>query len=250
MTELPRYDAGPAGGRRALLVHGLSSDARGWWQVAEHLEALGWRTTAVDLRGHGAAPRADSYDIPEYAADLLHVWPGAPGQAWDAVIAHSLGACSSLVAAAAEPGWTRRLVLIDPVLGADGRGLARIRDSILKDKRHATRESLTSGHPRWDARDVQAKLDALDCVEEGTITASVASPAHWQLVDEAQGLSMPTLIVAADPELGALARPDDVQDVTGANPQVTAVTVEGAGHSIHRDDPAALFAPLDPFLQG
>ena len=34
MPELPRYDAGPAGGRRALLVHGLSSDARGWWQVS------------------------------------------------------------------------------------------------------------------------------------------------------------------------------------------------------------------------
>lgn len=245
---LPRYESGTGSGPRALLVHGLSSDARGWWRVAEHLDGLGWRTTAVDLRGHGSAPRADSYDMPDYAADLLQVWPEQPGEPWDAVIGHSLGACGSLVAAAAEPGWTRRLVLIDPVLGADGRGLARIRDAILQDTRHATRESLAAGHPRWDPRDVQAKLDALDCVAEDTIRASVASPAHWQLVDEARGISLPTLIVAADPAFGALARPADVEDVAGGNPLVVAVTIEGSGHSVHRDDPAALFPHLDRFL--
>ncbi|MCU1437286.1 MAG: alpha/beta hydrolase [Naasia sp.] len=249
MAELPRYDSGPAEGPRALLVHGLGSDARGWWRVGEHLAQLGWHTTAVDLRGHGAAPRTDGYTVPEYASDLLGVWPGAPGQPWDAVIAHSLGASASIAAAVAEPTWTRRLVLIDPVLRIDGRGLADIRDWITAEKRSATAASLAAGNPRWDPRDVEAKLAALAAMEEETIAASVASPVHWQLIDEARGLTMPTLLVAADPDSGASTRPADLDEVREGNRLVTTATVEGAGHNIHRDDPAALFAYLDPFLR-
>jgi hypothetical protein len=42
-----------------VLVHGAANSAGVWrgWQGG--LEALGWRTLAVDLRGHGAALSAD-----------------------------------------------------------------------------------------------------------------------------------------------------------------------------------------------
>ena len=67
--EVITVDAGPValharhrpGGAAhpVLLVHGLSSNARLWDGVSEHLAAAGHPVVAVDLRGHGA-----SADVP------------------------------------------------------------------------------------------------------------------------------------------------------------------------------------------
>lgn len=45
------------GGQRALAVHGLSSTANTWWQVADQLARDVTSLVAPDLRGHGRAPR-------------------------------------------------------------------------------------------------------------------------------------------------------------------------------------------------
>ena len=78
--------------RRALLVHGLTSGAGTWWQLAEALAADGWHVTGVDLRGNGRSPEAASYRLSEYAADL-------PGSDWDLVVGHSLGTPIAVIAA-------------------------------------------------------------------------------------------------------------------------------------------------------
>ena len=83
------------------------------WRYGVALADDGWYAAAVDLRGHGTAPRALDYTIAAYAADLAATAP-ADGEPWDLVIGHSLGGAASTVAAAAHPAWTRRLILIDP----------------------------------------------------------------------------------------------------------------------------------------
>ena len=55
--------------RRALLVHGLGSNGPLMWRFGVALADAGWHATAVDLRGHGLAPRALDYTIAAYAAD-------------------------------------------------------------------------------------------------------------------------------------------------------------------------------------
>src|SRR4051812_26762375 len=113
MIELPQRTWGEAG-PRALLVHGLSSDSDSWWRLVEALVADGGRVTTVDLRGHGAASRADSYRLEDYAGDL----PSSPdpgSEGWDLVVGHSLGGATSVLAAR-RPGFTKLLVLLDPVL--------------------------------------------------------------------------------------------------------------------------------------
>src|SRR4051812_12177308 len=78
-VELPRYEDGPEEGPQALLMHGLSSDAGGWWQTVDHLVGRGWRVTRVDLRGHGRAERSRRYGVPDYAGDVLDTRPRARG---------------------------------------------------------------------------------------------------------------------------------------------------------------------------
>lgn len=249
--ELPRYVTGSGDGPEALLVHGLSSDAGSWWQVAEHLVGRGWRVTAVDLRGHGAAPRAGSYRVPDYAADLLSVWPDdIGGTPWDAVVGHSLGGAASAAAVAAEPHWTRRLVLIDPVLTIDGPGLDGVRDGILADLATRDAEGIRRKNPRWHDRDVEEKVRALGLVEPETIIATTSEPGTWQGTAHVEGIAVPTLLVSADPAMGGLLPPVVAGRLAEKNPAVSAVTVEGSGHGIHRDDPTTLLLHLDRFLAG
>jgi pimeloyl-ACP methyl ester carboxylesterase len=64
------------------------------WRYGAWLADAGWHATAVDLRGHGTAPRALDYTIDAYASDVLHT--AAPdGEPWDLVIGHSLGGAAA-----------------------------------------------------------------------------------------------------------------------------------------------------------
>src|SRR5690606_33580169 len=121
---LPRLSWGtPSASRRALLVHGLGSSGALMWRLGDALAEAGWHATAVDLRGHGDAPRSLDYSVAAYGADRAATQPPDVG-AWDAVIGHSLGGAASTVAAAASPECTRRLVLIHPAIHVDGRDAA------------------------------------------------------------------------------------------------------------------------------
>ena len=126
---LPRIAWGSSSAsRRALLVHGLGSSGALMWRLGDALADAGWHATAVDLRGHGDAPRSLDYSVAAYAADLAATRP-SDGGSWDAVIGHSLGGAASTVAAASDSEWTRRLVLIDPAIHVNGRDAGLVRRS-------------------------------------------------------------------------------------------------------------------------
>lgn len=77
-----------SGPRRVGLVHGLGGSAATWGPFIQRLIATGRYTVmAVDLRGHGESPRAESYGVDDMAADLVESLP--PGL--DSVVGHSLG---------------------------------------------------------------------------------------------------------------------------------------------------------------
>src|SRR6478736_4540676 len=128
-VTLPRLSWGdPSAARRALLVHGLGSNGALMWRYGSALADAGWRTDAVDLRGHGTAPRTLDYTLAAYAADVAATGPVDAGP-WDLVIGHSLGGAASVLAAAADPSWTRRLVLVDPALLLTDHDREIVRDS-------------------------------------------------------------------------------------------------------------------------
>lgn len=98
-----------AGPRTAVLVHGLGQSGPLWHDFAEPLVASGeWTVLAVDLRGHGDSPRAESYSVAEFAADLAETAPAGP----DLVVGHSLG--GAVLAAAVPRLRPRRVLHLDP----------------------------------------------------------------------------------------------------------------------------------------
>lgn len=247
-VTLPRLHWGdPAAARHALLVHGLGSTGALMWRYGAALAEAGWRVSAVDLRGHGTAPRALEYTIAAYAADVAIVRP-EHGGAWDLVIGHSLGGAATTVASATDPAWTRRLVLIDPAIHLAPHDRETVRISQERSFADPSLAAVRAEHPTWHPQDVELKAIAAQTTSAWAVEQTSVQNPDWDVRADAARLSVPTHVLGADPEVysiftGALA------DEVLANPVISMSIVRGAGHSPHRDDPdatlAALFAALD-----
>ena len=243
---LPRLSWGaPDASRRALLVHGLGSNGPLMWRYGVALADAGWRADAVDLRGHGTAPRALDYTIAAYAADLAATRPG-DGAAWDLVVGHSLGAAASTVAVAASPAWTRRLVLIDPAIALTDRDREIVRMSQEESFADPSPRAVREAHPHWHEHDVELKALSAQQASRWAVEQTSAQNAEWDVTDAAAALAVPTHVIASDPAVYSIFRGKPAESVVEANPGISMSVVAGAGHSPHRDKPEATIAQ---FLQ-
>lgn len=224
-----------------LLVHGVGSHSGTWWRVGARIAAAGWPVLAVDLRGHGDSPRADRYHVSAYADDL---WALRPGGGWDLVVGHSLGGL--VTAAAARPGrvpFARRLLLVDPVFELS----AEQAESVLADllAEHAappTEAEVLAANPRWRAEDAQAKLAGIGRVSRDALVATMRENSPWAHQELLTGLTVPTLVLGADPAVDAMFTPALGTRAVEANPRISYEVVLGTGHIIQRDDPDAVTA--------
>ncbi|OIU82722.1 MULTISPECIES: alpha/beta fold hydrolase [unclassified Microbacterium] len=231
---LPRLVWGD-GHRRALLVHGLGSSAALMWRIGTALADAGWQATAVDLRGHGDAPRALDYSVAAYGADVAAARPDDGGE-WDAVIGHSLGGAATVIAATTASGWARRLVLIDPAIHVAGRDEGIIRRSQQRAFASPDLEAVRAEHPDWHPQDVELKVDAVLRASRWAVEQTSAQNQPWDVRAQAAEIRLPTHIVGADPEVYSLFTGERARSVL-ENPHISMSVVSGAGHSPHRDRP-------------
>lgn len=234
--------------RRALLIHGLGSSGALMWRFGTALADAGWHATAIDLRGHGSAPRALDYTIAAYAADVRRTRPEAVGgDAWDLVIGHSLGGAAAVVASAADPGWARRLVLVDPGIHLDDADRAAVAAGQEQAFADTSQEAIRAEHPHWHPQDIELKSLAAQQASRWAVEQTGAQNTPWDVRDAAAALTVPTHVLGADPAVYSLFT-GGLADEVRQNPVVTMSVVAGAGHSPHRDAPdetlRLLFAAL------
>lgn len=232
-VTLPRLSWGALGRPTVLLAHGLGSDGALMWRFGTALADAGWHAVAVDLRGHGDAPRALDYSLAAYSADLAATRPEAGGS-WDAVIAHSLGGAAATLAAAGDPTWTRRLVLIDPAIHLAERDRQTVRASQEQAFADPTVAAVRAEHPTWHPLDVELKARATQRASRWAVEQTSEQNATWDIRAEAAALTVPTHVIGADPAVFSIFTGALAEEVL-RNPIVTMSVVEGAGHSPHRD---------------
>ena len=221
----------PAGDRRALLLHGLSSDGGTWWRVASDLAEDGWMVVAPDLRSHGRSPTAVDHRIVTLAADVAVL-----GDGWDLVVGHSLG--GSIAAVLAGQAHVPATLLIDPVLHLRDEDRAPLRAGILDELAHADPATIRAANPRWSERDVQRKALALRLMTPDVVDAVLADNDPWDVRWTTARWAGRVHLLAADPDEGALLHPATIDEVVRtAGDRVTATVVDGAGHSLHRERP-------------
>ncbi len=235
-----RWGSGP---NRVLLIHGVLSSGPSWWRVAADFVDRGYEVWAPDLRGHGSTPAGETMRLDDYRDDLLALAPS-----WDLVLGHSLGGALALAALAVTPGWTDRLVLEDPLLILDDAEAARL------DLREAVTEpiddeaTISARHPRWHPRDVEIEARSFRQCGADTVDRSLRDTGAFDLRPHFDALRVPTLLLGADPTLGATLPPELGGAIAAGYPDVRFEVVTGGSHSMHRDAYDEFWAILDQFL--
>ncbi|WP_322411760.1 alpha/beta hydrolase [Microbacterium invictum] len=248
-VTLPRISWGdPQAARRALLVHGLGSTAALMWRYGVALAEDGWRADAVDLRGHGAAPRALDYTIPAYAADLVQAHPTAGEPTWDLVIGHSLGGAATALAAADTPGWTRRIVLIDPAIHLSDHDREVVRRSQEDAFADPTETAVRAAHPQWHPHDIELKALAARQASRWAVEQTSTQNPAWDVRDAVARLEVDVDVIAADPGVYSIFDGALAAEVLAGGDRVRMTVVAGAGHSPHRDKPEETIAELRRIL--
>ncbi|HSK22888.1 MAG TPA: alpha/beta hydrolase [Egicoccus sp.] len=222
----------PVGERRALLLHGLASDGTSWWRLASTLAEQGWLVLAPDLRSHGASPPAINHSIAAMAADVALL-----GDGWDLLVGHSLGGA---VAAwlLAEADAARNAVLVDPVLRLDPDQHRAVWAAHHDEVGDLDADAVAAANPAWHPRDVARKVLAARRVTPDVIDAVFADNDPWDVTAAATHWQARVHLLAADSARGGLLAPSLAQRL--ASGTVSAQTVSGCGHSIHRERPDVL----------
>lgn len=217
-VRLAAETAGPPDGPPLLLLHALGEDRTSWRAVAARLAADGWRTIAVDLRGHGQSGHPGGYAFEDMRDDVLALLDAA-GLPEVTLVAHSLGTVAASLVAMDRPGAVRRLVLEEGPLP----------------------------FPADPPRPVPAAPDGPTPYDWRVLPAVAvqrnAPPArHWEGLAD---ITAPTLLVAGGPR--SHLRQDQLALVAGRIPDARLVTID-AGHMVHDERPAEFLRVVRDFL--
>jgi pimeloyl-ACP methyl ester carboxylesterase len=177
--------------RPILLLHGLSSNARTWEQVANRLATLGHRVVTVDQRGHGRSDKpARGYDFATVTADL-HGLIAALGLAQPLIAGQSWGGNVVLAFAARYPGVAHSIAFVDGGfidfrLRSDPSWEAVERELRPPEFTGSTRawlaERIRQNHPDWREAGVEATLNNFETLADGTLRPWLSLDRHMQIL--------------------------------------------------------------------
>lgn len=256
-----RYARGGQGSP-VLLLHGVTDSGRCWGRTAEAL-ARAHDAILLDQRGHGGSQAPESgYRLADLAGDAAGTIR-ALGAAPAAVVGHSLGARAGLTLAATYPDLVSRLVLIDPPLDVNWSSpehpewdtdTARYHwFAWVRDFRALSQEALVdlcrSRSPAWSADECARWAESkLQLSPRLWGPGGIEIAGSWR--EEMARVGCPTLLVRGDAALGSIVDDAYAAEAMRLLADGADVRIEGAGHSIHRDQCDACLAAIRPFLGG
>lgn len=262
-------------GPLVLLLHGFPDRADAWRPIMAGLAAAGYHAVAPDMRGYGQTevPANGDYRIPTLGRDALGLIE-ALGASTAVVVGHDWGASAAFAAANLGRDQVVGLValaiphprIIKPSLnlllrarhfalfslGPIGRWWARRRDLAYIDYLYRY------WSPTWSDAGPHISLIKEDFRRPGRLEAALAYyaqiPDSWRRNEDNRRLkertTQPSLLFVGRDD-GALRFERDYAGIEDcfAGP-MRLVHVEGAGHFIPAEKPAAVLAELVPFLCG
>jgi pimeloyl-ACP methyl ester carboxylesterase len=214
------YEAdGPEGGPAVVLLHALGENRGSWARVAAALAADGWRTYALDLRGHGGSDHPGDYPFEAMRDDVLALLDGL-GLGEVTLVAHSAGTFVAALVAMDRPAAVRRMVLEEGPLP----------------------------YPADPPRPVPTGPFPEPVDFDWRVVAAVARQRNAPAARHLEGLAeitAPALLVAGGP--GSHVPQDQLAQVAALIPGARLTTIE-AGHMVHDERPAEFLAVLRAFL--
>jgi pimeloyl-ACP methyl ester carboxylesterase len=255
-------DVGPRA-RAFLLVHGLSSNARLWDEVAAALARAGHEATAIDLRSHGESDAPDhGYDTATAAADvatlagLLNIVGAVvAGQSWGGNVVVRLAADHPDVVAAlalVDGGWFSPADNFDSWAAAERRMRPPDVDGQPAD---AMRARMRAGHPQWSEAAIEATVANLRIEADGTIRRRLSIEHHMQIArsmfDDPPApyyprVAVPVLLMPALPDdpIAAAQRLSRIRRAAAGFRDASTSEYLGGDHDLHAQQPGSVAADL------
>jgi len=267
---------GPQQGPPVVVLHGFMDSAEAFAATIESLPPR-YRVMAPDQRGHGRSQHVGAggyYHFPDYVMDLDAVLNAltTPEEPLPVLVGHSMGASVALYFAGAFPERLRALVLVDGLGPPSGdpaaapqlmrrwveavNERAQRRETGTPQDVVRTRHRLASSAPGLGERHLERILDArtqpADAPDKVVYRFDRLhrTPGPWHLDGErfaafCRAVRVPTLAVWGSRTPFRHSEVDTRQALLG---DLREVTIEGAGHNIHLEQPEALGRTIGEFL--
>jgi pimeloyl-ACP methyl ester carboxylesterase len=222
------------------LVHGLGSRAEHWLPAARLL-ARHHRVVLVDLPGHGQSAMPQPFSL-ERAVQALDLALGREGPQPLVLVGHSLGGLVAAAEACDHPGRVRALVLVETALRpqVDGQERAAALEALRKDYQGLVRDAYRAfGRDSAQGEALYREVAAMD---PAVIKPWIRLAFSADLSARIARLQCPLLVVLA-PRSWPEGEPWSVTAAAlgyAEAPQVRPVRLEGCGHFVMLDRPAAL----------
>jgi pimeloyl-ACP methyl ester carboxylesterase len=268
---------GDPDGEPLVLVHGYLDLAQSWRAFVAALEKMQKRTPwiiAPDCRGHGDSGWIGAggyYHFPDYVYDLDCVIR-AFGAASFKLVGHSMGGTISLLYAGAFPQRLTKLVLIEGI-GPMGMSFSdappRMEKWITEVRergRHHFRQYTSVEAGAAQLRQTNPRLSETHALKLARAAMKQNDRGKWlwkfdplhrtaapqpfytaQALEFLRRIACPVLIV--DGQLSRQSQRIDKQERYDAIAKHQRVTIEGAGHMVHQDQPVELARVVATFLE-
>jgi pimeloyl-ACP methyl ester carboxylesterase len=235
-----------------LLIHGIGSSGASWESLVPALAAA-FTPIAIDLRGHGDSSRPESgYLYDDYVADLDHVLAALAIER-PLIVGHSLGGIVTLWWAARHQAQAAALVIVDSPLRS-GRDFMPAFDRWLARNAMPPEELAAlyrQEHPDWTAEQALRRATVMTGTARAVFSELRADSIAHDGVDriaELEGVTSSILFIHGDPAAGSQVHPADLAALRARLPNVSVAGIPGAGHALHREQPAAFLETAVPFL--
>jgi pimeloyl-ACP methyl ester carboxylesterase len=239
-----------------VLAHGVTDDGLCWSPVAAAL-APDYDVIMVDARGHGLSDAPlEGYGPIEQADDLAGLIT-ALDLTGPIILGHSMGAVTTLVLAARHPELPRAIALEDPPpwwdpaydrpFAPDWQAQMRAWITALQQQsRQALIDAQRVETPRWSDAELEPWADAKLRFSLNFFNRLSDSPLDWPAL--LRRVKCPALLIIGDPQAGALVTQQAALALKEHVPQLQIARVNGAGHSIRRDQFESYLRVVRPFL--
>jgi pimeloyl-ACP methyl ester carboxylesterase len=251
-----------ADGTRVVFLHGLFGQGRNFTQVAKALTP-GLTSLLVDLPNHGRSAWTDSISYVDLATRVAdHLASGFAADGPVHLVGHSMGGKVAMVLALTRPELVRRLVVVDIAPSdSDGAGefehllgsLAGV-DLAALERRSDADDALRTPIPDDRVRGfLLQNLRSRTAADGGGFTwqanlallrRSLPVIAGWDDLDLV--FDHPVLWMAG--ERSSYVTPASAPTMRRLFPRTTQVTIKGAGHWVHSEQPEAFVSALRTFL--
>lgn len=247
--------------RPLVLLHGFTDDGLCWSPIAQALESE-YDVIMLDTRGHGLSDAPESGYTPDSLAADLRGAIAALHLEKPAILGHSLGAITTLLLAGLYPDIPGPILLEDPppwwiplpeaAFKDVDKGAETLRQSLIQRKSKTREQLIDEEHlnsPSWSDAELGPWADSKLRLSPNIFMAvdpRSAISQDWRTV--LPRVTCPTLLIMADPALGAIVTPEAESALRELVPQVQSVVIAGAGHSIHREQMAAYLEQVRKFL--